>query len=233
MAFKPRSTLTEADKARLQRLAKLAMSRGDLQDRSFAAEHEGLVKEATAKCDDRFPMLVRDATLSDPGVCRWVDAFKGAPINESKSIMISGPVGSGKTWQAYAALRAVVTFPRTNPRTGFEYLLKWRALTFSDFAASIRPQHGADLRAEFDALKRVPLLMLDDFGSGKITEAVEDATFMLIDYRLMHQLPMIMTTNLQRGDFVERIGDRTTSRLGQLCDRVVMKGHDRRAVGVR
>ncbi len=235
MGIKPRSQLTDADRRRMERLQRLAgdvIDKRHLKDMSPEAERKRLVAEASAKCDERFPLMVRDASLSDPAVCDWVDRFKSGTIHDHQSLMISGAVGAGKTWQAYAALRNVATSPRVNPRTGFEYLLKWRSMTFSQFAASIRPQHGADLRTEFDALIRVPLLMIDDFGSGKITEAVEDATYMLVDYRLMHKLPCIFTTNLGARDFKDVVGDRTTSRLRHMCERVVMKGHDRREAGV-
>ncbi len=39
---------------------------------------------------------------------------------------------------------------------------------------------------------------------------------------------MLITTNLPHGELEEQIGERTVSRLSQICDEVELRGHDRR-----
>ncbi|MCY7861087.1 ATP-binding protein [Bacillus haynesii] len=64
-------------------------------------------------------------------------------------------------------------------------------------------------------MKEVPLLVLDDIGSGRLTDYVRDLTYDLIDYRKEHKLSTFFTSNLgiPQLEGVDRLGDIITSRL--------------------
>ncbi len=51
-------------------------------------------------------------------------------------------------------------------------------------------------KERYDTFLNVPMLMLDDLGTENPTPWVQEHLDTLIDYRLMHQLPTIVTTNL-------------------------------------
>ena len=41
-------------------------------------------------------------------------------------------------------------------------------------------------------------------------------------------MPTLLTSNVEPKQLAERLGDRVTSRLAEMCERIPMKGNDRR-----
>jgi DNA replication protein DnaC len=66
--------------------------------------------------------------------------------------------------------------------------------------------HDYDRR--FDMFLNVPLLVLDDLGTENPTPWVQEKLDTIIDYRLMHGLATIITSNLALDQMPERIGSR-------------------------
>lgn len=101
-----------------------------------------------------------------PQVTSWADqiARAGRPgpggpgIAEGSSLLIVGPTGTGKTYQAYGAVRALLTRA---------VRLRWEATTTADLYARLRPRPGHDAERDLQALARSPLLLLDDLGAAK------------------------------------------------------------------
>lgn len=168
-------------------------------------------------CDERFPRRFVEAKADHPGVTEWVDAYLMDPL-DARSLLIAGPTGVGKTWQAYGALRAAVC-TATAP--------KWEATTFADFTAALRP--GAkDPEAALQTFRTTHLLLVDDLGAAKNSEWVEEITYRLLNGRYEDVRPSIFTTNLPLPDLREKLGDRLASRLVEMCAVVPMEGSDRR-----
>jgi DNA replication protein DnaC len=140
-------------------------------------------------------------------------------LNSGPSLLILGPVGTGKTHQAYALVK--VLFAE-------DYFRDIVITTAVELYAALRPRPGIDSEAEFQRYARADLLMLDDLGTGKNSEWVEETNYRLIDYRYSHELVTIFTSNVPPRELGERLGDRTASRLTQMCATVVLKGQDRR-----
>lgn len=206
----------------------------------LAAEDEELSAEAAleaeARCDERFPTRYRDARTEHPQVRAWVEQLRSTVHDEydAKSLLLLGPTGTGKSYQAYAALRGAVTsVRRAESRDG--RLLRiyrapsWAALTFADLCASLRPRgRDHDPEAVLEKYRKVSLLLIDDLGAAKASEWVEEATYRLINGRYEDMRPAIFTTNLSLPELKEAIGDRIASRLAETCTRVVLDGPDRR-----
>jgi DNA replication protein DnaC len=141
-------------------------------------------------------------------------------------LFLTGPFGTGKTHQAYGALRRVA---ETGPDR-FELM----ALTAPDMYALLRP-NGSERGAEFELkrLTKIPLLLIDDLGTEKVSEFTEEATYRLLNERYNHCRPLIITSNLPATDpdgpdLVDKVGERITSRLAQITAIVPMSGADRR-----
>lgn len=193
----------------------------------WAADRERARVEAveqTIDTFDRFPLRFREAAADHPGVTAWAATF--AEGNAPRSLLLLGPTGVGKTWQAFGALRAACLHPLPT-RTGYRPRL-WRASSFADLMASLRPRQKVDSEQVMKDFKSVDLLLVDDLAASKGSEWVEEQTFRLINGRYESMLPTIFTTNLALGDLREAIGDRVASRLAESCDRVVLAGADRR-----
>jgi len=175
------------------------------------------IERAWTICDERFPRRFVGAKADHPGVTEWVDSYRSDPL-DARSLLIAGPTGVGKTWQAYGALRAAVC-TATAP--------KWEATTFADFTAALRP--GAkDPEAALQTFRTTHVLLVDDLGAAKNSEWVEEITYRLLNGRYEDVRPSIFTTNLPLPDLREKLGDRLASRLVEMCAVVPMEGTDRR-----
>ncbi|MDH6111375.1 ATP-binding protein [Kitasatospora sp. GAS1066B] len=176
----------------------------------------------------RIPALYQDALADHPQVVAWVDEVKraarrgpaGQPgIAQATSLMLVGPTGTGKTYQAYGAIRLLLA-------EGVR--LRWRAITSPDLHALMRPRPNFDAEKEFRELADTPLLLLDELGAGKSSEFTEDLTWRLINHRYVHRLPTLVTSNLATSDLRGAVGDRVASRLREMSRRVLLAGEDRR-----
>lgn len=176
----------------------------------------------------RIPVRYRDAVACHPEVIAWVDHVRraarpgpsGQPgIAQADSLLLAGPTGTGKTWQAYGAIRLLLS-------QGVR--LRWRDTTSADLHALLRPRAGFDGEREFQELMRVPLLLVDDFGVGKSSEFTEEVTWRLVDHRYKQKLPTIWTTNLATGQLRETVGERVASRLREMSHHIRLTGTDRR-----
>jgi len=179
------------------------------------------------------PYHYRTAISSLPQLRVWIDdlvstaketqAERGAPIaavNTGPSLLLLGAVGVGKTHEAYGAMRELAV-------TGVS--ARWAATTAADMYAALRPRHGVDSEAEFRRYRDARLLLIDDLGAErKPTEFTEEINFRLINHRYEHHLPTLFTSNIDAEELRARLGDRVTSRLREMCQRVAIKGNDRR-----
>lgn len=182
--------------------------------------------EAHGRCDRLFPVRYRDAHVPCDDVDEWVRAYRQDAAN-APSLLLLGPTGTGKTWQAYAALRQTVTWPR--PTRGVGYRCDaWKASTHADLLAAMRPNSRNDSEAVLAELRKLPLLLVDDLGVAKNSEWVEDITYRLINGRYEQMMPSIFTSNLAVDQLRDALGDRIASRLAETCTRVVLAGADRR-----
>ncbi|MEU6029708.1 ATP-binding protein [Streptomyces tauricus] len=183
--------------------------------------------------DRRIPARYRGALADHPQITAWAAQIAragrpgpaGAPgISEGGSLLIVGPTGTGKTHQAYGAIRTLL-------HRGVR--LRWEATTSADLHARLRPSSrtGHDSERELQALARCPLLLLDDLGAAKASEWTEELTYRLINHRYEHLLPTLITTNLPTAELRTTLGDRVASRLAEMTERVILTGPDRRREG--
>jgi DNA replication protein DnaC len=212
----------------VNRLAAILTARG-INPAAQTTTPEPKPVTAVQLADARIPPRYRSALADHSRVTAWADEITrtgrrgpgGVPgIATGPSLLIAGPTGTGKTYQAYGAIRVLLT-------AGVR--LRWEATTAADLYAAQRPQQGhADPEQQLQRLVRTPLLLLDDLGAAKQSPWTEELTYRLVNHRYNHLLPTLVTTNLPVADLREVIGDRTASRLAEMTDRVILTGHDRR-----
>lgn len=79
-------------------------------------------------------------------------------------------------------------------------------------------------------MKEVPLLVIDDIGSGRITPFIRDLTYDIIDYRKEHKKSTIFTSNIPPSQLEQEdyLGDIITSRMLYKTVVYSMGGRDRR-----
>lgn len=182
---------------------------------------------AVSRWQTAVPHRYRNATAEHPAVQQWAD-HAAQDLRDAGFLVLTGSIGTGKTHQAYGALRRIAEHGPHN----FQMI----ATTAPDMYGLLRPQ-GSDKGSEHELkrLCRIPLLLLDDLGTEKLSEWTEEATYRIVNYRYNESLPLLITTNLlvragetTAPDLVTRLGERLASRLSQTATVVKLTGPDRR-----
>lgn len=182
----------------------------------FGQQHAEQIQRAVAYFDNRVPRRYAGAHPDDSATA-WATAAVHDPEG-TRSLLIVGPTGTGKTHYAWSVLRAYA-------QTGFT---GWKALTAADLYASLRPRAGRDTDSEFDSLAEAGVLFVDDLAAAKLTEWTEEITYRLINRRYEQCQPCIFTSNVPPQQLLETLGERVASRLTEMCERITLKGEDRR-----
>lgn len=126
-----------------------------------------------------------------------------------QGLRMIGPVGCGKSHLAAAILSEVVG-------KGYSGLF----YNSPDLLRDIRATFNNEGLTEDDLLEEitmVDLLVLDDVGAEKISDFVLDRFYLIVNKRYEECKPMIVTTNLDEETLRNRLGERTVSRLIEMC----------------
>ncbi|MBE3589081.1 MAG: ATP-binding protein [Thermoanaerobacteraceae bacterium] len=128
-------------------------------------------------------------------------------------LLISGPVGSGKTFLAACMANALLQEEVPLLFVVVPDLLDQLRATYNQD----RQPTGYTEKDLMDAAREVSLLILDDLGAHNYTEWTKNRLYSILNYRLNYRLPVIITTNLSLEKLDEYLGERTTSRICQMC----------------
>lgn len=123
-----------------------------------------------------------------------------------QSVLILGPIGTGKTSAAACLYR------------------EWAAVTpalwcaIPDVLDHIRQGYDPAMKAYkgsemIEAISTAPLVMMDDVGPEHATPWVEEALYRVVSRRDDEQRPTIFTSNLTLAGIEEHLGGRTASRI--------------------
>lgn len=148
----------------------------------------------------------------DPEIRDWA---RQLAAGEKRNLILTGPVGSGKTWAVWKAAEEAV-------RSGYDRLV---IITGAAKLRRIIAPATAD-PAEFERYTAAGLLAIDDLGSFGVSEWDLDHLAELIDARWSWQMPTVITSNTT--DLRTLLGPRISSRLAHHALVVEMDGADRR-----
>jgi DNA replication protein DnaC len=154
------------------------------------------------------------------------DVVAQFPVVE-KGLLFHGPYGVGKTHLAVAILKAVIR------RCG----AKGYFFETPDLLRQVRNTYNNSVdETELGVLGPVvkaELLVLDDLGTEKTSEWVQETLGLVINQRYNARRPTILTSNLRDpldntdpNSFAFQIGARTRSRLREMCEWVEIQGAD-------
>lgn len=174
----------------------------------IALQHANRVKAYR----ESVPVMYREASLADldeqtQGLVQdWL-------TRQGSTLMLAGPVGTGKTHAAYAVLNDAAETATV------------AATTLADLLAALRPD--GDARAAQRA-RTADLLLLDDFGAAKASEWAVEQVVALLDARLREGRRQVVTTNAPYDALVEAWDDRAMDRLRYRWTVIQMTGESRR-----
>lgn len=130
----------------------------------------------------------------------------------ARGLLFTGQVGSGKTFLACCIANALL-------EKGHPVLF----VVVPDMLDRIRATYDAGKQTGYseqevmDAARSIPLLVLDDLGAHNYTDWTRNKLYSIINYRLNYCLPTIITTNISLENLEAHLGERTTSRIFQMC----------------
>jgi DNA replication protein DnaC len=158
----------------------------------------------------------RDVVMATRG---FTDSI-GEQLEAGRGLWLMGPVGTGKTTLAMLVSKAALEAGRSVAIYSLPRLLN-----------EIRDTHRAE-RSHIDLLDRltaVDLLHIDDVGAERKNEWVLEELYSIVNSRYEEQRSIVITTNIDDHDALcEQIGERTVSRLTEMCQEMLLSGEDRR-----
>jgi DNA replication protein DnaC len=186
-------------------------------------------RESAERRLKEFPVHYAFARVSSEEIVAWVqrvirDAVQASnlitvAVTHGPSLLLLGPTGTGKTHQAYGAIRAFAESGAS---------CNWVITTAADMYARLRPRHRVDSEEEFERYQKARVLIVDDLGAAKGSEFTEEINYRLINHRYQNEMPTLITSNIPPKELAAELGERVASRLTEMAHRVVLKGGDRR-----
>jgi DNA replication protein DnaC len=164
--------------------------------------------------------LVWDA-LSQDARSHAITAAQAWAAGEQRGLLLTGPVGAGKTriaataaWEMLDRRRVLWTsMPQLFARLGTGYSDRQRGI-----AVRMMTESSA--------------LVLDDLDKARPTEYGAEQVFAIVDHRVTAAAPLLATTNLQPSQLAARYpepyGEAIASRLAGYCRVLRVEGPDRR-----
>lgn len=142
------------------------------------------------------------------------------------TLLLTGPVGTGKTALAVGAMR--IAYERFGTCPHFVNVV--------ELLEAARPRDldrpaPADQAPRLERVQAGSLVLLDDLGAEKPSEWVTERLYALVDARWRTAKATIVTTNVDGAELEARLGARTMSRLLSRAEVVPVTGPDLRRQG--
>jgi len=198
-----------------------------------------IARKRAAALEGRIPRRYREVSFerepmisierANPHVVREVRQYVrdvAAQLDAGRGLWFTGDVGTGKTTLAMLISRAAMEADRAVAIYSLPRLLALLRESYADNA-----QYS--LNELIDRLSAVDLLHVDDVGAEQTSPWVLEQLYTIVNTRYEDGKSILLTTNLVtlEGDRAlrEQIGDRTVSRLYEMCgDPKTMFGEDHR-----
>lgn len=145
-------------------------------------------------------------------------------LDEGRGLWFFGGTGTGKTTLAMLISKTAMEADRTVAIYSLPRLL-----------SMLRGSYDEDARYSLndliDRLCAVDLLHIDDVGAEQSSAWVLEQLYTIINTRYEDGRSVLVTTNLGDQELRDQIGDRTVSRLHEMCETFPLDGDDQRIEG--
>jgi DNA replication protein DnaC len=195
-----------------------------------------LARKRAAAVQGRLPKVYRDVSFDREPVlsiaranehpvraikhyCRTI----GERLDEGRGLWLMGNPGTGKTTLAMLVSKTAMEHDRTVAIYSLPRLLAMLRDSYADGARY-------SLNELIDLLSSVDLLHVDDVGAEQTSPWVLEQLYTIVNTRYEDGRAVMLTTNITDAEVLkEQIGERTVSRLHQMCgDALPFMGEDAR-----
>lgn len=180
---------------------------------------------------ERYQELIFKARLQQAGVGRrflnaTLDNYETTTPAQRKALkkakaykfenglLISGPVGTGKTHLAVSILREAL---KRDMKCSFVEVPALLDSIRSSFKTGKAPR-GLD----------ATFLVLDDLGAEKVTDWVKEQLYLIVNERYLSMQPTVITTNCSLEELEANVSQRIVSRILDMTDGILLAGDDYR-----
>lgn len=201
----------------------------DCQEKKASNKYIAQEKEKYQRILNNILPSLREAGVPSKYLNSTFETFTGnvKAIDEcrkynTKSLILSGVTGCGKTHLAVSVLRERLKndllglIEREWAQNRGHCLENSKFTTIPDLLLEIRSSFNGGEKTEqeiIDYYSTINFLVLDDLGSEKTTEFSVTTLYIIIDRRDRELLPTVVTTNLSSQEIEEKIDARIASRL--------------------
>ncbi len=144
---------------------------------------------------DQFDLSENDYRMNAMGlVTDFIEEYTNTPNKCHQGMYLYGEFGVGKTFLMAAMANELA-------KNGFEVTL----VHFPSFAVEMKSAISSNLVADkLDAIKKTPVLILDDIGADSMSSWVRDDILgVILEYRMQNSLSTFFTSNFSMQQFEE------------------------------
>ena len=200
----------------------------EIRQRVRAMDMPKDVREASLACFDTTSQGRAEAMNE---TMRFLHEYTSSPKEFHKGLYLHGTFGVGKSFLLGAIANSLAE--RGHVTT---------IVHFPTFTVEMKQAIGKDMVGEkLDAVKKSPVLMIDDLGAESMTSWIrDDVLSVILQYRMQEQLATFFSSNLnlkelekhlavtQRGEQEPLKARRIMERIRYLSKEITMSGNDRR-----
>lgn len=137
--------------------------------------------------------------------------------------------GTGKTFHGALILNHFIYKTCITSLFDFEHPLAL-FVVYADLMDKLRYEKED---TNLDLVKNVPLLLLDDIGSGTMSDYIREQTYLILNHRFNYGLSTVITSNYTLVELANpsKLGERNASRIASNCVPFRLDSPDRRIQG--
>ncbi len=165
---------------------------------------------------ETFKSMNFDSFRTTPGNRRAIEVLNIWKPTDSWGVLLQGNPGVGKSHLLFALANKWI-------EQGVGFLFE----NVSEMFDTLRAGYDkGTYKEEMNRIQSTEVLVMDDLGSEKPSEWVEEKLFQVLDHRVMHSKPTFFTTNCKSSDLKNKLHERITSRIKDMATVVVVGGED-------